>query len=75
MPIFEYRCDSCGTGFEELVFASTKVACPSCHGSAVSKRLSVPAPPVSAASKTGPAACEAGLPSSACCGGGACHQH
>lgn len=73
MPIFEYRCDQCGNGFEELVFASTKVACPKCHTSRVTKQLSVPAR--SPNSVAAPAAvCEAGQPSAGCCGG-VCHQH
>jgi putative FmdB family regulatory protein len=33
MPIYEYRCEDCGTKFEKLVRRSTEVAeleCPSC---------------------------------------------
>ena len=33
MPIYEYKCDDCGTKFEKLVRRSTEVAeleCPSC---------------------------------------------
>lgn len=31
MPIFEYRCEDCGTRFEKLVRRSgDEVACPSC---------------------------------------------
>ncbi len=75
MPIFEYRCDTCGVGFEELVFANTQVACPTCRGSDVTKQLSVPARPATAGAKAASMGCEAGLPPSSCCGGGACHQH
>lgn len=32
MPIYEYRCQDCGTLFETIVFgASTRVTCPNCH--------------------------------------------
>ncbi|MCC6746367.1 MAG: zinc ribbon domain-containing protein [Deltaproteobacteria bacterium] len=30
MPIYEYRCGKCGHAFEELVYPSTEVRCPSC---------------------------------------------
>ncbi|MBM4185704.1 MAG: zinc ribbon domain-containing protein [Gemmatimonadetes bacterium] len=73
MPIFEYRCDRCGTAFEELVFSSTKVACPKCRAASVTKQLSVPARPVAAGASA--PMCEGGMPSAGCCGGGACHQH
>jgi len=72
MPIYEYRCDSCGTAFEELVFSDTRVTCPRCHVAKVTKQLSVPAPARAAAAKA--ADCASGLPPSSCCGG-ACHQH
>ncbi|MFN0179215.1 MAG: FmdB family zinc ribbon protein [Gemmatimonadales bacterium] len=75
MPIYEYRCDQCGKAFEELVFASTKVACPSCRATRVTKQLSVPARPVAGVAASAPATCDAGMPPSGCCGGGACHQH
>jgi putative FmdB family regulatory protein len=40
MPIYEYRCEACGTQFEELVSASAKSGppCPSC-GAKKPKRL------------------------------------
>ncbi len=30
MPIFEYKCDDCGTSFEKLVRNGDKVKCPKC---------------------------------------------
>jgi putative FmdB family regulatory protein len=30
MPIFEYKCEDCGTSFEKLVRNGAEVACPSC---------------------------------------------
>ena len=41
MPIYEYRCSGCGTEFERLVRASDTPQCPSCHGHALDKKLSV----------------------------------
>ena len=76
MPIFEYRCDQCGHAFEELVFGSTKVACPKCQGAKVTKQLSLPARPAAAGAKAAGPACDSGMPmGGGCCGGGACHQH
>ncbi|HZU25165.1 MAG TPA: zinc ribbon domain-containing protein [Bryobacteraceae bacterium] len=41
MPIFEYRCDDCGTKFEKLVRrGGESVACPSCGESHVKTELS-----------------------------------
>ncbi|MDP2753767.1 MAG: zinc ribbon domain-containing protein, partial [Nitrospirota bacterium] len=28
MPIFEYKCKSCGEDFEKLVFGNKEVSCP-----------------------------------------------
>ena len=77
MPIYEYRCDRCGKAFEELVFGNARVACPACQAKAVTKQLSIPARPMAgkAAAAAAAPACETGMPSSSCCGGGACHQH
>jgi putative FmdB family regulatory protein len=41
MPIYEYRCSSCGTEFEKLVRASDVPECPSCNGHKLDKKLSV----------------------------------
>lgn len=42
MPIYEYRCDDCGSTFEALVRGNRTVTCPQCGGSALSKLLSAP---------------------------------
>jgi putative FmdB family regulatory protein len=43
MPIFEYRCDDCGTSFEKLVRRpadSAALACPSCGKDHLTQQLS-----------------------------------
>ncbi len=40
MPIYEYRCESCGSEFEELVFGDSPVACPKCGGADTHKLMS-----------------------------------
>lgn len=40
MPIYEYRCKSCGHPFELLVRADTVVACPHCASRKVDKQFS-----------------------------------
>ena len=39
MPIFEYRCENCGSKFEKIVWSSSKeeITCPNC-GSVNTKR-------------------------------------
>ena len=41
MPLFEYRCESCGHCFEHLVRAGVAPACPKCQGEKLEKQLSV----------------------------------
>ena len=41
MPIYEYVCKQCDKHFETLVRGSTKVECPTCHGTRLEKQLSV----------------------------------
>ncbi len=41
MPIYEYACSACGNQFETLVRANTVPDCPSCHSTALEKKLSV----------------------------------
>jgi putative FmdB family regulatory protein len=63
MPLYDFRCDDCGTKFERLVRrepAPGDVDCPDCASQKVSRALSLPAAPVnstpspSAACGTGP---------------------
>ena len=42
MPIYEYKCEKCGSCFEKLVFGSEKepVSCPDCKAKNVQRLLS-----------------------------------
>ncbi len=42
MPIYEYRCDICGTTFETLVRRRGAVTCPECGSASLKKLLSAP---------------------------------
>lgn len=42
MPIYEYRCSSCGTEFEELIKRGAEsVRCPRCSSAEVERKLSL----------------------------------
>ena len=40
MPIYEYKCRSCGHSFEELVFGDPLPECPKCHSEETEKLIS-----------------------------------
>jgi putative FmdB family regulatory protein len=40
MPLFEYRCKSCGHAFEALVFGGRKPVCPRCDSDDLEKQFS-----------------------------------
>lgn len=65
MPMYEYLCEDCGTGFEKLVRGSdASVECPSCGEDHVTQQLSTFSARASRASTlrpAGPAACPGGL--------------
>jgi len=42
MPIYEYRCQDCGTTFEALVRGNDAVTCPHCGSATLNKVLSSP---------------------------------
>jgi putative FmdB family regulatory protein len=71
MPIYEYRCEDCGTKFEKLVRRSTEtseVECPSCGKSHLKQELST-----FAAHAAGPKASDAPVcPSGLCSNPGMC---
>lgn len=41
MPLYEYACKTCAHQFELLVRSTEVPACPSCHGTALERKLSV----------------------------------
>lgn len=41
MPIYEYKCSSCGCKFEKLVRGKEKVTCPQCGKARLEKLFSV----------------------------------
>ena len=41
MPLYEYACRECAHQFETLVRAHETPECPSCHATALERRLSV----------------------------------
>lgn len=54
MPIYEFRCDSCGERFDALVEAGTEsVACRSCGVEGTKRVLSAPAAPMHLVAPTG----------------------
>jgi putative FmdB family regulatory protein len=64
MPLYDFTCDDCGTRFERLVRRTAEIAdvdCPGCSGRHVSRALSLPAAPISAA-ESSPTACGSGPP-------------
>ena len=74
MPIFAYRCRSCGEEFQTLVMSGETPLCKSCASEDLEQQLSLIASPAKgggagagseAADLT---ACSTGM----CCGGGAC---
>jgi putative FmdB family regulatory protein len=74
MPVFDYRCNDCGTTYDiyhKVKEITDDVICPHC-GSAAHKKL-MSAATVSVGTKSSssydPPSCETG---GGCCGGGAC---
>jgi putative FmdB family regulatory protein len=70
MPIFEYRCESCGHKFEAIIFGKQKAECPQCHTEKLEQQLST----FAVSSKSNAAAPAAGCGQSNCCmmNGGGC---
>ena len=40
MPIFEYRCESCGHHFEAILLGEQTPECPKCHTAKLEQQLS-----------------------------------
>lgn len=70
MPIFEYRCESCGHKFEAILFGEQTAECPQCHTEKLEQQLSTFAVNVKGSS----GAPAAGCGQSNCCrlNGGGC---
>ncbi len=67
MPIFEYKCEDCGTSFEKLIRRTgEEVACPKCGESHLKQQLST-----FSAHAASPAAKAPAMPS---CPGGMCRN-
>jgi len=81
MPIYEFKCKSCGTGFEQLTKISEldSVACPKCESGEVEKLMSGFAVSNSGGSFADASPCEGGAcdyaPPGGCCSGGTCGLH
>jgi putative FmdB family regulatory protein len=72
MPIYEYRCQDCGTKFEKLIRRSDDVAgleCPSCHQRRLEQELSTFAAHANGSPKSVPAPV---CPSGRCSNPGMC---
>ena len=63
MPIYEYRCQDCGTRFEKLVRASDAdgPVCPSCGQKHLNQEHSVFAAHAGTRAQTTPGGCPAGM--------------
>jgi putative FmdB family regulatory protein len=79
MPLYEYQCTACKSGFELLIrrpedAAADKLSCPHCRSSKVEKQLSVPAAPSTSGSSL--PVCGPPSPGGGCglpqCGSGGC---
>lgn len=63
MPIYEYRCEDCGTKFEKLVRReadAAELACPNCGARHLAQELSTFAAHASAPKAPQPVACPSG---------------
>ena len=63
MPIYEYRCEACGEGFELFVRSASEKsppACPKCGSTKVKKAISLFGVSASAGSRAASASCSPG---------------
>jgi putative FmdB family regulatory protein len=70
MPIFTYRCRTCGERFSTLLNAGETAVCKACESEDLERQLSLIAAPAKGRETPAIAAC--GAPMEACCGGGSC---
>ena len=73
MPIFEYRCQSCGHKFEAILLGEQSAECPRCHTTKLEQQLSV----FAVSKSNGSSTVGAGCGQSNCCmtGGGGCEMN
>jgi len=72
MPIYEYKCESCGSDYEQIrkmAEADNGLECPSCQSSKVNRRLSSFATSSGGSTDRAPAGGGCGM---GACGSGAC---
>ncbi|MDR0966458.1 MAG: zinc ribbon domain-containing protein [Myxococcales bacterium] len=74
MPIYEYKCETCGHDFEELVRGCESVSCPHCQVGDVRRKLSTFAKKSGGDSETFTSQPSASSSSGKCggCSGGSC---
>ncbi len=75
MPIFEYRCEDCGSSFEKLVRRGDAVECPSCGQAHVTQQLSVFAAHANTGKSPAPAPMPGGCPAGMCPTPGLCGRN
>ncbi|MGO9741702.1 MAG: FmdB family zinc ribbon protein [Roseiarcus sp.] len=74
MPIFAYRCRSCGQEFQTLVMSGEIPVCKACESADLEQQLSLIAAPSKGGESGGyeAAAESCAMDGGMCCGGGAC---
>lgn len=74
MPIYEYKCNKCGSTFEALIRGSEVPACPDCKSEEVGRLMSAPA--AAHAQADTPCGSDCGGQHAHSCGcAGHCHCH
>lgn len=73
MPIFEYKCDDCGTKFEKLVRRTgDEIACPSCGEKHLKQEYSTFSARANGATKDSSSQMPSGCPGGMCRNPGMC---
>lgn len=71
MPIYEYKCEGCGSHYEQIrrmAEADNGLECPECHSAAVNRQLSS----FATTSGQSSAGMEGGMCGRSACSGGSC---
>jgi putative FmdB family regulatory protein len=72
MPIFAYRCRTCGEEFQTLVTSGETPACTVCQSEDLERHLSRIAAPAKGGGDGAPELAPCGAPINECCGRGTC---